>query len=784
MYEYLKQMLEYIKTYNELPKDSIQFNDICLELYNDSSNLNDYQVQSLDLVLKICNTVYENSSTVMIDDDFYDHLVEIYRKYDENFRIGSETVDIHELRNVITFIKEPEMRDVINYNTYNEDNMMFYNDLSFNNELDEYDLMKQDYTYTGDISKRKVLNNQLYPGLVGTLDKCKFVLDSQAKEKGVYNEPNVKIFERDFLIKHMRMGIINPHDKYTLIAELKYDGISICAEVEDDTIVSANTRGDVKDDLSADLTPIFAGYKFHRLAHDNLPDKERYGVKFEAVMTKYNLMRYNQLKGRSYANGRTAIIGLLSSSDAYKYREFITLIPLDWSYNDKMLELSDDYELASVLSKRQNQIQLLNNGYRNGQINRFAILEGDYKSLLFQVKRFVEEAEMMRDFIPYMYDGVVISYDEPKIRKQLGREHSVNKYSIAIKFSALKKSTIFTGYTYTVGQDGSITPMIHYNPVMFFGTIHDKASGHSYDRFKKLGLRIGDVVEVEYTNDVMAYVTKPDNSHNASNTNPLEVFPTYCPSCGSKLVISKSGKQVMCENKDCPERNIRRIDNMFKKLNIKDFSEAYLTRIGRYHLKDLMSLTKDDVSFLGEVNSQKFVDSMRYLQTNEIYDYKIVGSLGFTNVGSEKWKIIFCKYDLHKFVNLMNNNCLPIETLTNLKGLGPETVNTIFNEYEFFKEDIMFIDSLKNVKSIKHDIENINVKKIRFTGVRDSELINYISSMGHDINGTGSVTKDTDILIVPYENYSSGKVTKALSNESTLIVPIDLFKSNLDSYLK
>ena len=197
-----------------------------------------------------------------------------------------------------------------------------------------------------------------------------------------------------------------------------------------------------------------------------------------------------------------------------------------------------------------------------------------------------------------------------------------------------------------------------------------------------------------------------------------------------------------------------------------------------------MSLTKDDVSFLGEVNSQKFVDSMRYLQTNPIYDYKIIGSLGFNNVGSEKWKIIFTKYDLHEFVNLMNNNCLPMESLTNLKGLGPETVNTIFNEYEFFKEDIMFIETFKNVKSIKHDIENINIKKIRFTGVRDSELINFVSNMGHDINGTGSVTKDTDILIVPYENYSSSKVSKAISNGNTLIVPIDAFKENLNEYLK
>ena len=38
--------------------------------------------------------------------------------------------------------------------------------------------------------------------------------------------------------------------------------------------------------------------------------------------------------------------------------------------------------------------------------------------------------------------------------------------------------------------------MIHYNPVEFYGTIHTKSSGHSYERFNNLGLRLGDIITV------------------------------------------------------------------------------------------------------------------------------------------------------------------------------------------------------------------------------------------------------------------------------------------------
>ena len=107
----------------------------------------------------------------------------------------------------------------------------------------------------------------------------------------------------------------------------------------------------------------------------------------------------------------------------------------------------------------------MNKYYTRDQLLRFNVLSGSYVNLMYQVKRFVEEAEMARSILPFMYDGVVIAQYDPNIRAYLGRVNSVNKYSIAIKFNALRKETIFRGYTYTVGKDGTITPMIHYDPV-------------------------------------------------------------------------------------------------------------------------------------------------------------------------------------------------------------------------------------------------------------------------------------------------------------------------------
>jgi NAD-dependent DNA ligase len=378
-----------------------------------------------------------------------------------------------------------------------------------------------------------------------------------------------------------------------------------------------------------------------------------------------------------------------------------------------------------------------------------------------------------------MYDGIVVSYLVEDIREALGRKNYINQYSMAVKFNPLKKQTIFRGYEFTIGQDGLITPMIFYDPVEFYGTIHHKSTGSSYQRFMDLGLRIGDIVNVEYTNDVMPYVTKPDCTHNDNNTNPLCEFPTVCPDCGTELEFSKTGKSAMCNNINCGSRIIARMSNMLAKLNLKDFGRQRIIALNKSHLYEIIDLTRDDVyDILGDAMSTKFIDIMNDLKTKPIADYEIIGALGFSNIATKKWKLIFHYLTLNEFYNLYLNGNLGCELIM-IRGIGPTVIDTINAEMEFFKKDIEYI--LYNMKNVVSTRGMKQGKSIRCSGFRNKELMEQLRSRGYDADDNGSVTKSTDILLVPYEDYSSSKTKKV--GPDTIIVPVSDFVENIDKYL-
>lgn len=740
--------------------NKVFLNEEAMRLLNLSS-LSSNDLESLDLIIRISNAIYhnvDNDTLVPIDDGIYDLLMVLISKYMNNYQVGSDDIIFTDTYQDITENKQ-EVKLVCPVKRIPLEEAEFYHkDILHNREFIPQDFYISPVIRKRNIERRVINTPHKYPELVGTLDKCKFVLNSQAKELGVFDDANVRIFERDFIQKHIQQGIISPTEKFFMVAELKYDGVSIEAEVSDH-VISARSRGDTNNDVATDLTPILEGYRFP--AAEGM--KDVVGMKFEAILTNYNLQRLGQMQGKAYKNARNAMAGILGSNTGNLYRDFITLVPLE-------VELSE-YDLDRV-----GRIEFLNTYYTTGVDLKYAILYGDYREILFKVKRFVEEAEALRPYMPFLYDGVVISYiDKNKIDK-LGRENSVNKYSIAIKFNPMKHQTTFLGYTYTIGQSGVVTPMIHYNPVEFYGGIHTKSSGHSYKRFKELGLRKGDIIEVTYTNDVMPYVTKPDIAPNRENTNSIEEFPKVCPCCGTKLIFTD--KSAICPNIECKERNNARMENMLDKLQLKDFAGERLQSIGKYSLTELMDLTVDDVRFLGEINSQKFVERMNELKTKPIYDYQIVGALGFTGIAQEKWKLILTNFSLLGLMTNYNKSRF-VETLTSVKGIGPATAETIRNEMWFFIKDLTRIVEMENI--ITSYGNNVETKVIRFTGFRDKALVERLKSMGFDA-GEGSVTKKTDILLIPCEGFTSTKTAKA-EKDNIMIVPVEDFIANMDKYL-
>lgn len=710
------------------------------------------------ILLEISNILYNNTDITILplEDGVYDLLLEIYKEFNKDYQVGAAPIQFRLSDQIIDYEKR-NLRNPIKFIDIDK-----INELEFKEELltqpifNRNDLLKNPIIVNPTNLKRKTLNtNHKYPKLVGTLDKAKYVLNNDADKKGVLNDSNVKILERDFFADHIMRGILDPHRDFYMVLEIKYDGVSVEAEINN-TVLNARQRGDANNDLAADVSPVLQGYKFHHA--DDIPNDNIFGMKFEAIMTYADLYRYNQLRGKEYKNCRTAISSIFNSLDGYRFRDLITLVPLETS-----LEVD-----------RLTEIEFMNKYYHSGELLRYVVIHGNYKEVLFQIKKFVEEAEFLRESMPFMYDGVVVSYIEPDLIDALGRENSINKYSIAIKFNALKKLTRFRGYTYTVGQNGVITPKFQFDPVEFYGTIHTEATAHSLRRFLELELREGDIIEAEYVNDVMPYITKPMNSHNDNNPNPIIKFITHCPSCGNLLVVSQSGKSIVCNNIYCLERNNKRITSLMDKLNLKDFAETQLSKISVYKLSELLNLSVEDVWFLGEETSKKFIERMNEIKTTEMYDYKLIGALGFTDVAIEKWKLILNKYTVQELLN-MDHDMLR-QYLLDIKGIGPITVDTICEEMDFFKDDLITISNMQNIIPSK----GTKLKSIRFTGVRDAELVKQLNEMGYDANGDAGVTKDTDILIVPKEGHTSPKTSKIRNG---IIVPIEEFKQNMYKYL-
>lgn len=756
-------------------ENSKMINDRILEILDTPDNDLGDMIYDLADIIKIGNYTYNNTDidALPIDDGVYDLLVVKLTRINPNMFTPGALPVINCTDRSLYQIDEGPSKTVKPFTFAPQDfedwlsNTALYPEiitkgsiLDLNKKTKPF-IMDGSYDYNP-LSKRVRDTSHNYPELVGTLHKCKFVTDSQAIDKGVYDNPNVSILERDFFAPLLTSGIIDQYRPIKMVATLKYDGISIEADVNTE-VISARTRGDTDLDKAADVSEILAGYKFPYARELDKP----IGMKFEAIITNENLNKLNRMFGTKYINGRTAIIGIFGSSDARKYRDFITLVPLQCDIGtplDRMVE-----------------IDFLNKYYTTDEMLRYQEFELPFNQLLFAIKRYTEEAEKMRPYMRFMYDGIVVEFLDPEIRKILGRKNSINQYAMAVKFNTLKRITTFTGFTYTIGQNGQVTPMIHYNPVEFMGAIHTKTTGSSLARVRKLDLYVGDQIEVEYVNDVIPYVNKVHSKFNDLNhrrdPSPAELFPKYCPCCGSELYITDI---AVCTNLNCPERVKQRMSNMLRKLGINDFADSAVEILKVKSFHELMNMTPDDMVELGPTNCIKLYKAMQNLKVNKLEDYRLIGALGFSNIAAKTWKLIFREISLKQLMETKPTALL--EKIVAIKGCGNTTAQTIINEMGYFYNDLRYIFDHDMYKSTTGLVDTRNIK-IRCTGFRDSQLMSVLNMDERvDADDSAGVTKDTSILLIPIEGFKSSKVDKAIKY-GVKVVPVKDFLEHSDDYI-
>ena len=725
--------------------DRSKIQDYCKYVLDvDPKSVNDENTQiKLINIIKIANIYYNNNfnGLLLIDDDIYDRIVVLLRQTSIPIPIGAPRIELKESipnsNNTLLESKQGSLKQVVRFSNAGE----YFNTLTSNATRPLYD----DYVINpddNDCSYRKLRNTGHRYDLCGTLDKCKFVTNLDAKSAGVFEDTSVMVFERDFLNPHIKKGIVNPND-ITIIASLKYDGISVEATVQGDTIISACSRGDMANNEASDLTPILGGMKFRRA--EGISKQDEFGIKFEFIVNSLNMNRLLKQYKVNYVNHRNAIIGLFGRLDARAFRDYMTPVPLE----------------SSLDTDRITEIQFLNKYYTKGLDLRHIVIRGNKSEVLKQLSEFVEEASNIRSFMPFAYDGIVVEYVDPNIRNILGKLNSIPRYSVAIKFNPLKRQSIFTHYTYSVGYSGVIIPMAHFEPVDFMGAIHDKTTIHSYARFKKLRLCKGDKVNLSLNNDVIVYLTKAeDNESREDREQYLEKFPTHCPSCGTRLEYSLSGDTAYCPNFYCRERSLNRIAGLLQKLGVKDFSLETVRALDIKNVIELFNVdTKRAQQVLGTNNGIKFKKTIEALKDVELPDYRVLASLGFPGIGNNTWLKLLQGAPIDVLLNGTIDDIANCYHKVKV-GIGPKTIRCIITERDHFREEVEFL--YKNLKILNTPVGIVRKHKIVvFSGVRDQQLEKLFEEKGFRISN--SFINDCTVLVVPNIGYISTKVEKAFN---------------------
>ena len=587
---------------------------------------------------------------------------------------------------------------------------------------------------------------------------------------------------------------------------LKYDGNSVIIEYKDGKAISAMTRG--KDGVGLNLMDVFGDRTISKL--------DECAVKYEAIVSYKNFNKLLELDDSfTYKNPRSLISGLLGKTNAKYFKKYITLIPLEVRYKNKdsAIDAINDKDDLYIDEMTKSDPEYLE-GIISFNIERMAgcRLFNTSSSKTFNIDKTLKEFEDYYNYVyehrselPFMIDGIVVMVRTDWNVVDKNYSNNIPNFGLAIKFPYMEKKTTVTNISYSLGSAGSrITPMCHFEPIEFNGTTHDKQSLQNYKRFQELRLGIGSEILVSYVNDVLCYIQPIVNEHNSQIV--PEIFTNTCPVCGGDVGIQINDSEVatlaFCINPECKGKIVGKVNNFITKiklkgLNINTIEKLFVNGLLDEDINDLFTLDREDViniDGLGE-NAWKLI---KEIQDKVYYDYEIIGSLNIDNFSIRSAKE-FCKVlNLQDIISeFRTQSKLGIsgqDVTESNKKFKEDFINEVikiegFSEitaeyiYDGIWQNLTLIDDLVYLnggcKFIKDEIKTTGeVLTVVMSGVRDSEISDYVEKNGGKISG--SVSKKANILVVKDKSSTSSKTKKALELGIT-IMNVEEFK---EKYLK
>ena len=257
-----------------------------------------------------------------------------------------------------------------------------------------------------------------------------------------------------------------------------------------------------------------------------------------------------------------------------------------------------------------------------------------------QIWTFIEEEEPKREKLPYEIDGIVIKVDRTALQAELGYTGKAPRWAIAYKYAARSGITKIEDILVQVGRTGKLTPVAALKPVPIGGTTVSRATLHNMDEIERLGVKIGDWVEVERGGDVIPKVTRVIEDKDHPRGHKTFHMPERCPVCGGHVVRTEGEADHRCVNANCPAKLRETILHFASRgiMNIEGMGDALVAQLTDRKLvknvADIYKLTKEDLLSLermGDKSAQNVLDEIE--ASKKLPLERVIYGLGIRMVG-------------------------------------------------------------------------------------------------------------------------------------------------------
>lgn len=568
-----------------------------------------------------------------------------------------------------------------------------------------------------------------YPHLRGTISKIHYLFKSERPKGDVrksYEEWIANIRKQGIDLKDVRIR-----------ASLKIDGTSAILEGSEGVTQRVLKRGDT-DNNEAENIPLLENRLF--------PDLKKYnefGLKTELYMSFENFEKFKERYGE-FNSPRSAVTSIINSDEV----------------DDTKLPYLTVYDLEL---------------YADGET---IMPENIYFDLpdatnIDALQKVVDDLQVMGIERGIPADGVVIRIMDEEIQEVLGRDGAINKFEIAYKFRATKHKTYLKKVIYSMGKQGSYTPVAKVEPLILNGNKVSSISLGSIARLQTLDLRVGQPVYITY--DVIPYLYDCSPEEKETYDERVKVV-TVCHECDEELEYRDSS--LWCTNYDCKGNIHGRLLNWTTKVGVEGISEAIITtlidKIGIETRAELYSIgihadVLEKIPGYGPVSVTNIINAYREKETLP-FDL-IVGSLGIDNVGRTTMKKILSHFKMSDFYLMITS--LNFKPITKINGIGNKIVESLFN---WFKDErnMNEFNALMNRLNVLEPTRSVDSHSILFTKIRDYAFQEYLESKGYHI--ADKYTKSVDVVIAGEESKKTEKARKDGKAVITLQEAYDIYK--------